>query len=406
MLARSSAQALGVRPAPHVLFLHLGDCGFGRFTLELARSVAEMRHVRATFCISPRHAIFDPLTGLACDVLPADIGEDAGREPAHGQRAAALYHNVAGELVRQRSTGMVSFLPGIRSPVWRSMLARLAREHEVRNLAVIHDLADIHRSHPHRRAPQHRSDGPLREAEHADPVITFSRSVADTLAATRAVPRDRLVTLFHPDLTFDIGWPARAQGCAGPFRVLVLDYVGAQVGGQGLPELIEAIALLRTQGVPVELGVFGTGPLGVLRARLMRLGAEVETRAITDHELPAILARHHAVALLPGGCGQCAVAAIALGAGLPLIGWRAGWLTEQAQDGATGVIAGAGDPASLAAAIGRLATDAKLYADVRAQIRRSAWERSMRRFAEHLVALAIGAVPLPDGLTRRDLTWV
>ena len=60
------------------------------------------------------------------------------------------------------------------------------------------------------------------------------------------------------------------------------------------------------------------------------------------------------------------------------------------------------DPASLAAAIRRLATDPKLYAHVRAHIKRTAWERSMRRFAEQLVALATDAVALP----RRELTWV
>jgi glycosyltransferase involved in cell wall biosynthesis len=402
MLVRSSAQALGVRPAPHVLFLHPGQYGLGRFILELARSVAEMRHVRATFCISRHHDIFGELAGLACNLLPADIGEDAGCGPAYAQRQAALYHTVAGALTRHRSTAMVSFQPGIRPPGWRSMLARLACEHDVRHLAVIHGACP-RLGEP----PRPTGDGTLHEAVRADRVITLGRSVADTLAETGAVPRDRLVTLFHPDLVLGMGQPARAAGSATPFRVLVLDGVVAQQWARrGLPELIEAIDALRAQGVPVELGVFGTGPLGLLRARLVQLRAEVATRAIAGHDLPAILARYHAVALLPGARAQYAVAAIALGAGLPLISWRAGWLTEQVQDGTTGVVAAAGDAASLAAAIGRLAGDARLYAAVRAHIRRSAWERSMRRFAEHLVALAVGATPLPDKLPRRDLTWV
>ena len=61
---------------------------------------------------------------------------------------------------------------------------------------------------------------------------------------------------------------------------------------------------------------------------------------------------------------------------------------------------------SLAAAIRRLATDAGLYAAIRAHIKRTAWERSMRRFAEQLVALATDAAAPPLAWPRREVTWV
>jgi hypothetical protein len=66
------------------------------------------------------------------------------------------------------------------------------------------------------------------------------------------------------------------------------------------------------------------------------------------------------------------------------------------------VLARGCDAASLAAAIRRLATDPVLYAAIRAHIARSAWQRSMRRFAEQLVAVATDAVALP----RQERMWV
>jgi glycosyltransferase involved in cell wall biosynthesis len=93
---------------------------------------------------------------------------------------------------------------------------------------------------------------------------------------------------------------------------------------------------------------------------------------------------------------------VALGAGLPVVASRVGGLAEQVKNGTTGVLADGSDPASLAAAIRRLATDRKLYAAISAHIRRTAWERSMRRFAEQLVALATDTVALP----REERMWV
>ena len=146
--------------------------------------------------------------------------------------------------------------------------------------------------------------------------------------------------------------------------------------------------------------------MGPLRARLAALGAEVQNRWIADSEVAGILARYHAVALAHSECSQSGVAAVALGAGLPVVASRVGGLTEQVKDGATGVIARGCDAAGLAAAIRRLATDAGLYAHLRAHIKRTAWERSMRRFAEQIAALATEGVAPPLGLPRREVTWV
>jgi glycosyltransferase involved in cell wall biosynthesis len=392
MLVRSGIHDLGVRTPPHVMFLYLRRRGSGRFTLELARCIGELAHVRATFCVSRQSELFQEFARLACRVLPVDTFEGAGGALARGCLVRGLYRNVLGELTRQRSAGVVTLMPHIRTPLF----APLIRSHGFRYLAVIRDA----RRHP--GDPTRLLDGvALRDALNADPVITLSASVADALCASGAVAGDKLVTLFHPDLQFGPTQPAPAE--SGSFRVLVF---GRILACKGLQALIEAVEMLRAEGLPVALGVFGAGSLGPLRARLEAMGAEVHNRWIADHEVSAIFARHHAVALSHDQCSQSGVAAIALGAGRPLVGCGVGGLAEQLRDGKTGVLAERPDPANLAAAIRRLATDARLYGDIRAHIQRSAWERSMRRFAEHLVALATSSQPTPVSLHRQELTWV
>jgi glycosyltransferase involved in cell wall biosynthesis len=395
MAVRSRPYNPGVRSTQHVLFAYLGHRGLGRFTLELARSIADMGHVRATFCISRHHDILDRLTGSGCRVLPIDTLESMGWTFAHDDRLRALWTSIAGELTRQRSVAMVTLMPH----VWTPLLSPRVHGHNVRYLTLIHDAA------PHPRDPTRLLNGwALRDAQNADAVATLSRSVADTLAATGAVPRQRIRPLFHPDLkpaAAHAEWRAHA---GAPFRVLVLAPVLVH---EGLSALVQAIAMLRVDGLNVELGVLGDGPpLGPLRDRLLDLGAEVHNRWIAEHEVPAIFARYHALALCHGGYGQSAVAATALGAGMPLIGHLSEGPAEHVRDGVTGVVATGTAPAEIAAAIRRLATDARLYAAICAHIERTAWERSMRRFAEHLVALATDALPLPHGLPRRELTWV
>jgi glycosyltransferase involved in cell wall biosynthesis len=391
MLVRSGVPDVDAGP-PHVLFLYLGRRGFGRFTLELARSVAAAGQARATFCVSRQNEIFGEFAGLGCRVLPVDTFEEAGGALARGYRVRTLYRNVLGELTRQRSAAMVTLMPH----VWTPLFAPLIRNHGFRYLTVIHD------ARPHPGDPTSLLNGwALRDALNADPVVTLSRSVANSLAATGTVPASRLVTLFHPDLSYGAEGRAEAPG-SGPFRVL---FFGRILAYKGLPALVEAVEMLRRDRVSVHLGVFGDGPLGPLRGRLEALGAEVENRWIGEREVPGIFARHHAVALSHNECSQSGVAAIALGAGLPLVGCRVGGLAEQVADGRTGVLARGCDPASLAAAIRRLATEPRLYADIRAHIRRTARERSMHRFAGQLIALATNAEPAVRA-PQRALAWV
>jgi glycosyltransferase involved in cell wall biosynthesis len=392
MLVRSPIERS--RKREHLIFLYLGRRGLSRFTLELAQSIAQIPHMQATFCISRQNEIFREFAGIGCRVLPVDTFETATGAFSRSYRVRSLYRNILGELAHQRSAGVVTLMPH----VWTPLVAPPIRRHGFRYLSVIHDAS----RHP--GDPTGLLNGwALRDALNADPVVTLSRAVTEQLSAAGVVPHERLATLFHPDLRFGAPAPGQAPAGTGPFRIL---FFGRIMAYKGLSLLLDALEMLRTQNVPVKLGVFGEGALGPLRRRLQALGAEVENRWIADHEVSEIFSRHDAVALPHTECSQSGVAATALGHGLPLIGCRVGGLAEQVRDGETGVVARTADAAGLAAAVRRLAGDRGLQAALRGRIHQSRWERSMRRFAEQLVALATPHSELAPEARRAVLAWV
>ena len=60
---------------------------------------------------------------------------------------------------------------------------------------------------------------------------------------------------------------------------------------KGLPLFLDAVELLREQNVPVEIGIFGEGPLGASADRLEKLGAEVGNHWLTEAEIASVLPR-------------------------------------------------------------------------------------------------------------------
>ena len=206
MTSAPACPAIGRRCSPHILFLYLGRRGLSRFTLDLARNVGGLKHVRATFCVSRQNEMFEAFADLGCRVLPVDTFEAASGALVHGYRVRALYRTVLDELMRQRSAGVVTLMPHI----WTPLIAPLIRKHGFRYLTVVHD------AHPHPGDPTSLLNGwSMRDALSADAVVTLSRAVADALAAGRAVPRERLVPLFHPDLQFGVRPSAPGTMAAG-----------------------------------------------------------------------------------------------------------------------------------------------------------------------------------------------
>jgi glycosyltransferase involved in cell wall biosynthesis len=148
-----------------------------------------------------------------------------------------------------------------------------------------------------------------------------------------------------------------------PPRVL---FAGNLIASKGVDVLIDAVALLRDQGVQCQLRIIGAGPeearLHALAAQRALGDAVTWSPFISQHELPAEFSEATVTALVSRGQaeGLGLVLAEALLAGSAVVGTAAGGIPEVVVDEQTGLIALDGDAADLARQIDRLLADRAL----------------------------------------------
>ena len=200
------------------------------------------------------------------------------------------------------------------------------------------------------------------------------------------VSKAKLITLFHPDLSYGAAHRFEAPTQGTPLRLL---FLGRILPYKGLSLFLDAVELLRRSDHPIEIGVFGEGPLGSSRARLDKLGAKVVNRWLADEEIAAALRMFHVVVLSHTHASQSGVAATALSAGLPVVAMPVGGLVEQIKDGKTGVLALRPDASSLAHAIERLISNPELYAGICQNLADTAHARSMATFVDACVQAVV-----------------
>ena len=147
-------------------------------------------------------------------------------------------------------------------------------------------------------------------------------------------------------------------------------FVGRLVEKKGLPDLLDAVALLRERGVAVPLDVVGAGPLeDALRAQVRVL--ELEDLATFHGPLPGDRVRQvlAAASVFAAPCVQASdgdrdglptVLLEAMAAGTPCVSTPVTGIPEAVLDGRTGLLVGERDPDALADAIARLLGDAVL----------------------------------------------
>jgi glycosyltransferase involved in cell wall biosynthesis len=173
---------------------------------------------------------------------------------------------------------------------------------------------------------------------------------------------------------------------------------------KGLELLIEAVELLRSEGIEIKLGVAGSGNLGQNEQRLRALDAEVINRWISDDEVGSILARYDAMACSHVEASQSGVAATAFGNCMPVIAMPVGGISEQVIDGRTGVLSRRMSARAFADATYRLTSDEKLYESISRNLSNTGFDRSMERFLSDILSETMSAkepaaarVPDPRG---------
>lgn len=174
-----------------------------------------------------------------------------------------------------------------------------------------------------------------------------------------------------------------------PFRLVS---IGRLIDFKGFPVLIEAIASLRDQQLPVRLQIIGEGPQRTaLEAQIDRLHlqSEVQLRGVlSQEEIKKELASAHAFALacLTDAKGATdilpTVILEAMASGLPVVSTTLAGVPEMVIHGETGLLAVPGDAASLADGLTTLAQDPAL----RARLGQAGFQRVRDVFALHKTA--------------------
>lgn len=362
--------------APRVLFTYWGRRGpISNLALELGRAAQTSDVLDVHVSVSSQNEIFERFKQLGPRLHPVETFR-RGAGAAALWRAFAIRRQVAALVRRERIDAVVELMPH----VWSPLAMPAARGAGARYITVVHD-AQAHPGDPTSAANAIMNlCVPL-----ADHVITLSNAVAKRLVDARRAPAAKITTLFHPDLTL-AGEPAiRTLRPGAPVRLL---FLGRILPYKGLPLFLDAIEALRRRGMAVEFGVFGEGPLGPEVERIGRLGGELVNRWLGDDEIAAILPRFDAVMLSHTEASQSGVAAVAFGAGLPIVTTPVGGLSEQVQDGLTGMVAARVDAEALADATQRLCFEGS-YDAIAACIRNRAAERSVERFLREIAALAL-----------------
>lgn len=159
------------------------------------------------------------------------------------------------------------------------------------------------------------------------------------------------------DWRIELGWPR---------DVVVVGFWGRLAHVKGVDVLLNAVARLHRQGVPIRLVIVGEG---AEQASLQVLSQRLGVGAITHFagQLPRgeifSALKGFDMAVMPSregleGFGLSALEAMA--AGVPVVASRVDALNEVVVDGATGLLCPADDPVNLAEAIARLMSDSAL----------------------------------------------
>lgn len=369
-------------PSP-VMFVYWGRRGLTRFTFELAQAALADTRLAATISVSRQNEDFTKFEALGAALFPVDTFATSAGSVTQMWRIPALRRRLLARLQEDQTQAIIELMPH----VWSPFVMPSVRNAGVRYLTLAHD-AEVHPGDYRTGWVKGLLD---RATAHADMVLTMSEAVTRRLADGRKRPRQKLVTLFHPELGYGSGVVPHGPAPGAPLRLL---WLGRIMPYKGLPLFLDAIDILRHRGCSVEVGVFGEGALGDNAARLATMRAEVVNRWLTEAEIATILGRFHAVVLSHTEASQSGIAATALGAGLPAIATPVGGLIEQITDGQTGVLATRVDALALADAISRLHHDPQLYTAISLGISRTRHARSMTQFVADIVSQALDAGPV------------
>jgi len=183
-------------------------------------------------------------------------------------------------------------------------------------------------------------------------VTAVSSYLADEAARIARLPRARVPVVPMP-LT---GTESPTPPVGIPHGVI---FVGRLTRQKGVAYLLDALALLRKQGLPLDLTIVGDGPERVaLKARALALGLPVVfTGYLPPDQIPDQLAGRRVFVLPSIEEGLGLVVAEALAQGVPVVASRSGGIPDLLAEEGAGVLVPPADVEALAAGIRRVVSD-------------------------------------------------
>jgi|SRR5579862_6827241 len=357
-----------------VMFTYWGRRGaLSDFALNVGREVVS--HYPATISVSCFNEIFDEFRMFNESLFSVTAFDSSIGALTSWRNLLRLRRDCLDRFVSDRTRVVISLLPHVWFPVVMPIMKKMGIKH----IAVIHEA----NHHPGDLSGLITTPLFLRQARAADHVVTLSRFVQNQLVSNSIVPRDKITTLLHPDLTFrNVPSPWRPNG---PLRIL---FFGRLMRYKRLDVFLDSIELLRARGAPVEAGVLGSGNIRMHARRLERLGVHVENRWLDSEELGAKLNDYDVLAICHSEASQSGAVAAAFGAGMPVVAFNVGGIPEQVTDEVTGLIVQKQTASDFADAVMRLVNSPELLRKLKSGVRSSMPTRSMRLFVDGLWQIA------------------
>lgn len=356
-----------------IAYMYLGRRGaLGQFTLEFAEAAIHGAGATSSFIVSVSSGLGPKLQSRgvnATEIETFDRPTPTALVTGYFRAQRALLSHFAAT----QPYAVINLMPHIWTPLLVPAIKRLG----VRFATIVHDAA------PHPGDPTARvTRWLLREARLSDRTFTLSRNVSQLLLERGLASREQVRPLFHPDLRFAAGSAPRRRDPSKPLRLL---FLGRIMAYKGLDVLADSVSMLRSRGIPMQLGVAGSGDIGsATRLKLDELGAEVINRWIDESEISPLLSRYDALACAHVEASQSGIAATAFGHAMPVVAMPSGGLLEQVIEGKSGVMARASNATAYADAIRRLAIEDELYDSITRNLIATRAERSMAHFLSAL----------------------
>ncbi len=201
------------------------------------------------------------------------------------------------------------------------------------------------------------------KATRADAVITISEYAADQLRAVTAPATPAPIEIVKCGIDVDVYTPVRREPSKDRLRILNVAQLAERKGQR---VLLDAVRILRGQGVEADLTIVGEGPeRDALGEAITAFGLDdaVELKgAMTPQDVRGLYDTVDVFCLPSFAEGVPVVLMEAMASGLPSVSTRIAGIPELIEDGVSGLLVEPGSSEELAAALLRLHEDPPLAA--------------------------------------------